>query len=144
MEKCASVLELAQRLDIPLQDILLKCIFCDCFLDLFSLQHQVYANLQLVWRDHHAYGCCLQCARASGRYESARYHQGTVCSSLLGVAFLGKLVRCLLCLRQLDCSEKLSVLSDRQSVHRVRGRWRALCRVCKYDWERALLKRHCP
>ncbi|AUT11923.1 E6 [Leptonychotes weddellii papillomavirus 4] len=139
MERSTTVLELAEKLEVPLEDLLVRCLFCQTFLDFASLCHQVYADLQLVWKGREVHGSCVRCARASGTYEVSRFLETSTTGETLreqGVNIFTECIRCLWCLRRLSLTEKIDLSAFRHPVHKVRGRWRALCRVCKNDWER--------
>lgn len=133
--KPRTVRELADTLSIPLIDLLLPCTFCNRFLSYFELLNFDHKDLQLIWTvDDLVFALCSSCAYASAQFEFSRYFQFSVTGKDIEKVenkIIGEIVvRCQYCLKKLDLVEKLSTCYKHQSFHRVRNRWKGLCRHC--------------
>nr|UHA47096.1 E6 protein [Felis domesticus papillomavirus 2] len=99
-----------------------------------DLGHFDYAVLQLTWKNNSPYGSCIRCLLASSRYERENYCTGVWTlqewyGPLNGPLFQD-FVRCLYCYAPLSSLEKLRLLLDDGAIYRIRGRFRAPCRLC--------------
>lgn len=135
MAKPPSVQELRRQLDIPLEDILLLCNFCQAFLTFEELLQFDAKNLNLIWKDNYAYACCCACAKQVAAIEATYFYEYSVQGKDAIERESGSLlccltVRCKCCLRHLDYLEKLAVCASGIPFDKVRGAWKAVCRFC--------------
>lgn len=135
MARPAKVCELAHHLNIPIWEVLLPCNFCTGFLTYQELLEFDYKDFNLLWKDGFVFGCCAACAFRSAYHEFTNYHQEIV----VGIEIEGRaaaniaeiVVRCLICLKRLDLLEKLDICAQHREFHRVRNRWKGVCRHCR-------------
>jgi len=135
MARPAKVCELSQLLNIPISQILIPCNFCTGFLTTWELLEFDYKDFHLVWKDGFCFGCCSNCAFASAYHEFTQYHQETV----VGIEIEGRaaesihnlIIRCQFCLKRLDIFEKLDNCAQHREFHKVRNRWKGVCRHCR-------------
>lgn len=131
-----TIRELAELLDIPLEDCLLPCNFCGKFLDLLEVLDFEKKRLTLLWKDYSVAACCRCCCVATATFEFNEYYQQTVLGRDIELATGRSIfeidVRCQSCLALLDIIEKLDGCGRGRPFHRVRGGWKGLCRLCKH------------
>ena len=130
-----SVTELANLLQIPLEDILIPCNFCNSFLTFLELCEFDAKFLTLIWKDNLVFGCCRVCCTASAFYEFQLFYEQTVIGRQIEVVEQKSIfdisVRCHHCLRLLNQIEKLDICGRQQPFHKVRHNWKGLCKLCK-------------
>nr|WES10432.1 E6 protein [Rodent papillomavirus] len=127
---------LLQRLGIPRQDLLLPCTFCAKYLTQEELTAFEFSNFNLIWRGGCVFGVCVSCARLCASLDVLQ-HFGNSLPALDVIAKEGKgldsiSVRCRVCLHRLSFTEKLQAAERSELFAKVRGRWRARCRICKF------------
>lgn len=136
MERPRTVTGLCLRTGTPLEELALPCVFCGTHMSQTDLNHFDYAALQLTWKDEGPYGSCVRCLLASSRYE--REHHCTGIWPLhewygpLNGPLFNEFIRCLYCYAPLTTGEKLQLLLENSCIYQVRGRLRAVCRLCRY------------
>ena len=132
---------LAQALGIPLVDCLLPCNFCGKFLDFLEVCDFDKKQLNLIWKDYVVTACCRCCSVATATFEFNEFYERTVLGRDIELATGRSIfeidVRCQNCLSFLDIIEKLDCCGRGRPFHKVRGAWKAVCRLCKHlynDW----------
>ncbi|AGV05014.1 E6 [Castor canadensis papillomavirus 1] len=130
-----TVRDLSAHLQVTFVQLLLPCKFCYSFLTtndklLFDL-----FGLQLVYRGGYPYGACQPCLSSCCKIEFLMFYEDTLDGHGV-VATTGKSlqehpVRCVLCAKLLTPSEKDSVVHFGEKVHKVRGRFKAKCGLCR-------------
>ena len=134
MERPRTVQVLSRHLEIPIEDLLVPCKFCERFLTYIELLQFDYKQLQLIWIEDLVYALCSSCAYASAAFEYKNYLEGTVKGREIeqvtqqSVGFIT--IRCIYCLKHLDLLEKLDNCARHQQFFKVRGNWKGLCRHC--------------
>lgn len=134
MQPC-TISEYAARLAIPLEDCLIPCRFCDCYLDYLDLIAFDVKVLRLIWRDTFVYGCCGECSKKNAKAELNHFYERSV-SLVELVAEENKplkdiIVRCGFCLKLLSYLEKVHTSNSGQGLfHRVRNGWKGFCWCC--------------
>lgn len=131
-----SVSRLVERLGIPPEDLLLPCTFCATFLTEEDRLRFDFSGYNLIWRRGNAHGICTPCARVCAALEQIRFYSS---EALHAEEVLEKeqkplnevQVRCRVCLKPLTLTEKLGAAERGEQFVRVRGVWRARCRLCK-------------
>lgn len=135
MEQPSSISDYAGALDIPIEDCLVPCTFCDEFLDFRDLIAFDCKGLQLLWKDFHVYGCCIECSKKSARAELDYFYEFSV--TVEGLLHREQkclesiLVRCGFCLKKLSFLEKVHTSQSGLGLfHRVRNSWKGICWSC--------------
>ncbi|AXN57294.1 E6 [Macaca mulatta papillomavirus 4] len=117
-----------------ISEVKIPCLFCNYYMSLQDVGNFDLKGLQLVWKTDYCYGVCTPCLRATAKYEEENYHQCSVgplwVETLAEKSLLSLCIRCLLCLKLLDCAEKYQHIPLREPFHLVRGQWRGYCRWC--------------
>nr|AYA94775.1 MAG: E6 protein [Human papillomavirus] len=127
--------EYCRYFDISFFVLRLRCIFCNSFLDPQDLARFYMKQLNLIWKNKVAFGCCTLCLNLSAIYEKTKFFQCTVNS--VNIEHLARKslkdipVRCLFCLKLLDLAEKFDIKVREDLYCLVRGHWRGVCRECK-------------
>ena len=127
---------LLKRLNIPRTDLLLPCTFCAKYLTQDELTAFEYSDFNLIWRRGNVFGVCVSCARLCASLDVLQ-HLGNSLPAVDVINREGKglqevVVRCRVCLHRLSFTEKLQAAERSELFVRVRGRWRARCRICKF------------
>ncbi|ABM67065.1 E6 [Macaca fascicularis papillomavirus 1] len=126
---------LAALLGLQLQELSLPCNFCGNFLSVSELLELEEKGLQLIWKGDFVYGCCRCCCVATATYECMAFLEDTILGSDIeereGKPIAEISIRCQNCLRRLDLIDKLDIVGRNELFHKVRGRWKGLCRQCK-------------
>lgn len=133
--KPKSVKELADRLAIPLVDLLLPCKFCKRFLSYIELVSFDFKRLQLLWTtEDFVYASCTSCLYATAQYEFIKFFEATVIGRQIEIVEqkpVGEIpIRCRFCLGLLDLIEKLDICARHKEFHKVRNNWKGVCRLC--------------
>lgn len=124
------------RLGIPRQDLLLPCTFCAKYLSQDEITAFEYSDFNLIWRGGCVFGVCVTCARLCASLDILQ-HLGNSVPAVDIISREGRgleevVVRCRVCLHRLTLTEKLQAAERSELFARVRGRWRARCRICKF------------
>ncbi|AGA15831.1 E6 [Canis familiaris papillomavirus 15] len=142
MEHIQGISSLAEHIHVPVEDLLVPCVFCGNFLDLRDLLDFDKKCLQLTWKKGFPHGTCSKCAREVSEKECKLFTEAVLTASGFFCEIDGGLsgvnVRCRLCLKLLNLGEKEEAVSRGERFFRVRRRWRARCRACiksDNDWE---------
>ncbi|AAA67144.1 E6 protein [Iotapapillomavirus 1] len=124
-----------ERLGIPREDLLLPCTFCSRFLTQEELTAFDFSAFNLVWRGRCAHGICTACARVCASLDLFLHHQNSrPLADVLrdeNLTLHGLKARCRVCMKILSVTEKLECAERGESFAKVRGQWRARCRICK-------------
>lgn len=126
--------EYCRYFDISFFVLRIRCIFCSSFLDPQDLASFYMKQLNLIWKNKIAYGCCSLCLKLSAIYERNNFFQCAVNS--VNIEHLAKkplkdiVVRCLGCFKLLDLAEKFDIKVKEELYCLIRGHWRGLCRNC--------------
>ncbi|AFU07675.1 E6 [Canis familiaris papillomavirus 14] len=133
MEHLQGAASLAEHIRVPLEDLLLPCVYCKRFLNYNELTAFDFKVLQLTWKGGFPHGICNPCARDVSKKEREAFTEEVLTSEDF-VARVGGLteifVRCHGCLKLLSLTEKILAISRGEQFFNVRGRWRARCRGC--------------
>lgn len=123
-----------RQFGLDLFDVSLRCIFCNCVLDLVELAKFHKKCLCLVWRHGVAYAGCSKCLCLSAKFEAEKHFQ---CSAkvdclpyLLKTPLADICIRCYYCLGLLDLQEKCDLAAREKPACLIRGYWRGPCRLC--------------
>ncbi|AEO16195.1 E6 [Canis familiaris papillomavirus 8] len=133
MEHLQGAASLAAHIKVPIEDLLLPCVFCGRFLDFHELTAFDYKQLQLTWKGGFPRGCCIPCAKTVSEQECMLFTEVVLTSEEFANqvgGFASIFVRCRLCLKLLSLTEKVNAILHGEQFLRVRGRWRARCRCC--------------
>lgn len=131
-----TIKELADLLDIPLVDCLIPCNFCGKFLDFLEVCDFDKKQLTLIWKGHFVTACCRSCCAATATFEFNEFYQQTVLGRDIelatGKSIFDLKIRCQTCLSFLDTIEKLDSCGRGFPFHKVRDKWKGICRQCKH------------
>lgn len=118
-----------------LETLSIPCLFCKRTLSHQDIIAFIVKCLRVVYRDNSFYAACSDCLRVSAAYELKQYCQCSATSDFVKLMCNGdpaKLnVRCLLCMKRLDCIEKLDAFESEVEFFLIRSIWRAKCRLCR-------------
>lgn len=135
MERPTSVKGLVDLTGACFVDFLLPCHFCSNFLT--NVEKSLFDKfaLRLLWKNGCAYGCCQACIRTCSFVEQQCYAEKTISRADIrnyGTNVSEVTIRCKLCLKLLDCQEKLKSLYKKQVTER-RHKLRGICDLCRLD-----------
>nr|AYA94815.1 MAG: E6 protein [Human papillomavirus] len=126
--------EYCKLFDICFFDLQLPCVFCKHIVPLQDLASFYLKCLCLIWKGAVCHAACTKCLKVTALFECDNYFQCSVnaifLTDLVGKPISQIVVRCVHCLKLLDCAEKIDCIVQQQLCHLIRGRWRARCRVC--------------
>lgn len=116
-------------------DLQIPCIFCKFLVTLQGLADFFTKELSLVWKDNDCYACCPPCLRLTAKYEQENYFQCAVkccmLETLVNQPLSELLVRCIVCFKKLDYSEKIYCCLQNWDFYLIRCRWKNYCRFCR-------------
>lgn len=118
-----------------LETLSVPCLFCRSLLSFQDITNFIIKRLRVVLRDNTFYAACSACLRLSAAYEHKHYSQCIATPDFIKYVCNGdptKLnVRCVACMKKLDCIEVIDNLQSEAAFTLVRGIWRANCRLCR-------------
>nr|WJJ59277.1 MAG: E6 protein [Arctocephalus gazella papillomavirus 1] len=140
MENPKTIQGLLTTFELPLDSLLLSCVYCHCALTRRDLILFDYRSLNLVWRKGLVYGVCDPCLRGAAKVQLWRHFVRSVFVSTLeteqGTAIGDLSVRCAGCFKYLGEEEKLLMVEDRRRVHQIGEHWRGVCIRCRRGFRR--------
>nr|AYA94398.1 MAG: E6 protein [Human papillomavirus] len=110
------------------------CIFCKHPVGYVGLAEFHFKNLNLVYKDNVCYASCSYCLKLTANYELENYYRCSVEAACIEhickLPLKDILVRCILCYKQLDLTEKFDCVVANSPFVLVRKYWRNYCRIC--------------
>ncbi|AEP82741.1 unnamed protein product [Canis familiaris papillomavirus 10] len=135
MEHLQGAASLADHIGVPLEDLLLPCVFCGVFLTYSDLVAFDFKKLQLTWKKGYPHASCSACARKVAERERELFTERILTGVQFAEQFGGGLTtvfcRCFGCLKLLTVTELVLAITRGDSFFLVRGRWRGRCRTCQ-------------
>lgn len=135
MDSPGSIYNLCDLYGCSLENLTVKCLFCNCVLSYEDILSFAVKSLRVVVRGDTFYAACVTCLQLSAVYEQRVYCQCMASASYLKYLCKGNYcelnVRCLRCIKRLDLTEVLECLENEEDFYLVRCIWRAQCRLCK-------------
>lgn len=129
--------EYCKYFDICVLDLKLPCVFCRCILPVSEAVEYHEKTLAILWRKRVPYMACRCCLKKLAKLEREKFYEGTVRACNLNGSSVTPLagihVRCNLCFRLLDISDKADLCVNNAEVFTVRGWFRAPCRSCRNE-----------
>ncbi|AQA28209.1 E6 [Eidolon helvum papillomavirus 3] len=130
-----SISGLVKALGIKVEDLDIKCHFCNKSLSLQDRYSFDVRDHRLIYRGGEPRACCSPCIRAAARHDRDTGNLVPVTipeiEALEGKNIADIVVLCTLCLKNLDTVEKLVYLRAGFWACWVRDRqYRAVCRMC--------------